>query len=445
MLNSNQFSFLNRLKISTKINLMIISCLSIFMFSLSVLFINVIIRGAENEAEQNNKYILALASDLYLSPLMESDFAAIMALTLNFLEDDKIVKVAVYNDKGVNVITINQHIDPTIQNVREFRHKIAITAGGGEGGLIIGDVAIWFNMDHLHDKMAYARTILFLFIAISMLLTTLLMRFLLNRFIRRPITELSKSVLAVKQGNLNEKVTVHASDEIGALASAFNEMTAHLHSVHELTTAKEGAEEANKAKSDFLVRMSHEIRTPINAIIGLGCLLKKTELTDQQQDYAFKIQSSAETLLAIINDILDFSKIEAGKMTLEKISYSMDHIWQAISNIMTVKTQERGLEFLFDISDTIPKKLIGDPTRIGQILINLVGNAVKFTQKGEIIIIVDWEDCPEGPKLKFCVSDTGIGMTKAQCHKLFKSSTQADGTITRKYGGTGEKPLLYLT
>ncbi|QDQ25148.1 response regulator [Chitinimonas arctica] len=205
-----------------------------------------------------------------------------------------------------------------------------------------------------------------------------------------------------------------------------------------LSDAKQVAEEATRAKSMFLANMSHEIRTPMNAIIGMAYLALKTELTTKQRDYVSKIHNAGTSLLGIINDVLDFSKVEAGKLELETINFRIDDVLGNVSALVAQKTGEKELELLFDCGRNVPQSLRGDALRLGQILINLVNNAVKFTEKGQILVGVRvLQHIGDKVQLQFGVHDTGIGMTEEQAARLFKPFSQADGSTTRKYGGTG--------
>ncbi|MEO5359080.1 MAG: response regulator [Nitrospirota bacterium] len=212
--------------------------------------------------------------------------------------------------------------------------------------------------------------------------------------------------------------------------------------VTQLRRATEIAEEATKMKSDFLANMSHEIRTPMNAIIGMSHLALQTKLDAKQRNYIEKVESAAKNLLGIINDILDFSKIEAGKLQFENADFYLDDVMENLADISVIKAQDKGLELIFDVGTDVPSALIGDSLRLGQVLTNLVNNAVKFTEKGEVTVGVHRAaacslNLSSEIWLRFNVTDTGIGLTGEQRKKLFMAFSQADGSTSRKYGGTG--------
>ena len=282
-------------------------------------------------------------------------------------------------------------------------------------------------------------------LVIVLLILIAILAYFIARYFSKPLMELTVAAKRMAKGDLTSFVRVRASGEIGYLIDAFNNMVVDLVKItvsrDALNEAKLKAEAADRTKSQFLANMSHEIRTPMNAIIGFSDLLQSTPLNDAQKNYVDIIKSSGDSLIVIINDILDISKMEANSLRFEKINFDLEYLVSNALKMIQSRVGDKDIDLIYEFMPETPQYFLGDPTRIRQVIINLLGNAVKFTEKGEIKITVRSQELTPGVKgpqlVSIGIRDTGIGIPEDKLDTIFELFSQADESTTRKYGGTG--------
>jgi signal transduction histidine kinase/CheY-like chemotaxis protein len=415
------------------------------------------------ELEARADRIAALFSRSLAPTLWTVDYAAVQGQLEALAPNPEVVSFRVLAGRqGVIAEVVRQpDVDPALVVVRE--RPIVHTPQGGTPQEV-GRVETVFTRQLAEAAIDRARNTITALIVTVMVVLYAVTYLLLKRLVGRPIAHMEAMVDRIASGDFTARCTVSNQDELGRLATRVNAMADALdHSTTRLREAAadlsrhrdeleatvrqrtvqfeeatQRAEEASRAKSDFLANMSHEIRTPMNAILGMSQLALRTGLDARQHNYVQKVHAAAESLLGIVNDILDFSKIEAGKLDVERVDFDLADVLDNLASVLGLKTDEKGLELLYVEPPDLPHALVGDPLRLNQVLLNLGNNAVKFTDRGEVVLSVQVQ--AHGPgwvTLRFEVRDTGIGIDQVQRERLFQPFEQADASTSRRHGGTG--------